>query len=362
MSNETILQAPVRLRKKIAAVRQVSSAHVAFIVEDESRVGRKLERYNVQFDYMAISRSWYLINEKKPSAILVSANLENEFGKYIDKLRVFARENSVPLILYTRTFEELAQNIARTYGFDDYCFGSLVSRSFLSHLSFFRRLKKYKLKHKGSFIKRYKHYYQYSKYFIKRSIDIAVAGSLLIGLSPLMLIIAAAIKLESKGPVFYISKRAGHGYQIFDFYKFRSMRKDADQQLNNLLSHNQYGTTFFKMKDDPRVTLLGNFLRCTSLDELPQLFNVIKGDMSLVGNRPLPLYEANQLTKDETAWRFLAPAGITGLWQITKRGKEEMSDEERINLDVSYAHQCGLLYDMKILLGTFPALFQKAKV
>lgn len=362
MDNETTLQAPLRLRKKIEAVRQMSSAHVAFIVEDERRVGRKIERFNVQFDYMTIHQALYLLDKKKPSAILVSANLENELGRYIDALRTFAKDNSIPLILYTRTFEKLAQNIARTYRFDDYCFGSLVSRNFLSHLSFFRRLKRYKLRHRGNFITKYKHYYQHSKYIAKRTLDVLVASTLLIALSPLMLIIALAIKLESKGPVFYVSKRAGQGYKVFDFYKFRSMRKDADRQLNDLLNHNQYGATFFKMKNDPRITWFGNFLRNTSLDELPQLFNVVKGDMSLVGNRPLPLYEANQLTKDETAWRFLAPAGITGLWQITKRGKDEMSDEERINLDVSYAHQCSLSYDLKILLGTFPALFQKAKV
>lgn len=362
MHNETTLQTPVRLRKKISAVRRTSSAHIAFFVEDERWVGRKLERYNVQFEHLSIHHGLHVLQERKPAAILVSANLENEFGKYISDLRAFAKEHSVPLILYTRSFEKLAQNIARTYHFDDYCFGSLLSQNFLSHIYFFRKLKKYKLRHPGKFVNKYRYYYQHSKHFIKRALDIAVAGALLIGFSPVMLIIAAIIKLESKGPVFYISKRAGQGYQVFDFYKFRSMRKDADREISSLMSHNQYGSTFFKMKDDPRVTLFGNFLRCTSLDELPQLFNVIKGDMSLVGNRPLPLYEANQLTKDKTAWRFLAPAGITGLWQITKRGKEEMSDEERISLDISYARSCCLWYDLKILMGTFPALFQKAKV
>ncbi|HCZ36917.1 MAG TPA: colanic biosynthesis UDP-glucose lipid carrier transferase, partial [Cytophagales bacterium] len=160
---------------------------------------------------------------------------------------------------------------------------------------------------------------------LKRVSDIILSSIALIVLSPILLLIAIIVKLESRGPVFYISKRAGSGYKIFDFYKFRSMRTGADKELKNLAHLNQYSensteTVFFKIKDDPRVTRFGLFLRNSSLDELPQLFNVLKGDMSLVGNRPLPLYEAERLTKDQIAWRFLAPAGITGLWQVTKRG------------------------------------------
>ena len=119
---------------------------------------------------------------------------------------------------------------------------------------------------------------------------------------------------------------------------------------------------FFKIKDDPRITKFGQFLRNSSLDEIPQLWNVLVGDMSLVGNRPLPLYEAEKLTKDQIAWRFLAPAGITGLWQITKRGKDNMSPDERIALDMEYAMKNSFWLDMKILLSTFPALLQKEKV
>jgi lipopolysaccharide/colanic/teichoic acid biosynthesis glycosyltransferase len=103
-------------------------------------------------------------------------------------------------------------------------------------------------------------------------------------------------------------------------------------------------------------------LRNTSLDEIPQLFNVLIGDMSLVGNRPLPLYEAEKLTNDQIAWRFLAPAGITGLWQVTKRGKDNMSPEERIALDMEYAMKNSFWLDAKIILSTIPALFQKEKV
>jgi lipopolysaccharide/colanic/teichoic acid biosynthesis glycosyltransferase len=145
------------------------------------------------------------------------------------------------------------------------------------------------------------------------------------------------------------------------------MRSGADRELKDLSHLNQYSegsgdAVFFKIKDDPRVTPFGQFLRNTSLDELPQLINVLKGDMSLVGNRPLPLYEAERLTKDQIAWRFLAPAGITGLWQVTKRGQKDMSLDERIHLDMEYAMKNSFTMDMKIIFSTFPALFQKEKV
>jgi len=202
----------------------------------------------------------------------------------------------------------------------------------------------------------------------KRVFDILSAGSILVGLSPVLLVIAALIKLDSKGDIIYKSKRVGTGYKIFDFYKFRSMKTGADKELQNLSALNQYaddgsGTkAFVKIVNDPRVTKLGNFLRNSSLDELPQLFNVLKGDMSLVGNRPLPLYEAEMLTSNEWSMRFLGPSGLTGLWQISKRGKGEMSDTERKKLDNFYAKNYSVWFDISIMLRTFPALFQKEKV
>ncbi|WP_026903392.1 sugar transferase [Pedobacter glucosidilyticus] len=204
---------------------------------------------------------------------------------------------------------------------------------------------------------------QYKIPFSKRLFDIVLSLLALIALSPFFIIVAVLIKLDSKGPVFYISKRVGTGYKIFDFYKFRSMRQDADKLVAELAKKNQYGdSAFFKIENDPRVTKLGNFLRNTSIDELPQLFNVLKGDMSLVGNRPLPLYEAEQLTTNEWSMRFLGPAGLTGLWQISKRGKKDMSDRERKKLDNFYASNYSLRLDLKIILKTIPALIQKEKV
>src|SRR5690606_19414882 len=174
----------------------------------------------------------------------------------------------------------------------------------------------------------------------KRLFDICFSLMALIILFPVLLIISLLIVFDSKGPVFYKSERAGTGYKVFNFYKFRSMRTNADKELESLKGLNQYTngsknsspTAFIKLKHDPRITKFGRFLRDSSLDELPQLFNVLKGDMSIVGNRPLPLYEAKMLTSNEWCQRFLGPSGITGLWQVTKRGRSEMSDQERREL------------------------------
>ncbi|HEY4156094.1 MAG TPA: sugar transferase [Puia sp.] len=202
--------------------------------------------------------------------------------------------------------------------------------------------------------------------FLKRSFEILVALFLLFTLAPLFLLIAIALKLESGGPVFYVSKRAGKGYRIFNFYKFRTMYDGSDQHMVELAHLNQYRGSreprFFKVKNDPRITRIGQFLRNTSLDELPQLINVLIGDMSLVGNRPLPLYEAETLTTDALAKRFLAPAGITGLWQIKKRGKQKMTEEERISLDIEYADNSNFLYDLWIIANTAQAMIQRENV
>lgn len=203
--------------------------------------------------------------------------------------------------------------------------------------------------------------------FIKRTFDVIVAAIAIAICSPLFLVIPILIRFDSKGPVFYLSKRAGKGFSIFNFFKFRTMVVNAQDQIDELADLNQYTNTekspvFFKLQNDPRVTKIGKFLRNSSLDELPQLFNVLRGDMSIVGNRPLPLYEASTLTTDEWAERFMAPAGITGLWQVSKRGKADMSNEERIQLDIDYARTRSLLTDFKILMRTPAALLQKADV
>lgn len=256
--------------------------------------------------------------------------------------------------------------------------------------------------------------YQFRMPLVKRVVDVVCAGAILLLLAPFLLVLAVLIKLESRGPVFYYSYRVGSGYKVFKFWKLRSMRSDADQMLDAMKGLNQYqaaaagaaaavptglcaactasGTgcqqqlvseqgqlicedqyrrhqrasgapAFIKIANDPRVTRLGRILRNTSIDELPQLYNVLRGDMSLVGNRPLPLYEAEKLLTDEHSRRFIAPAGITGLWQVSKRGKGgDMSEEERKALDVEYARSYSLKKDFEIILRTIPALFQKENV
>lgn len=199
----------------------------------------------------------------------------------------------------------------------------------------------------------------------KRVFDIIFSLSVLICLSPILLVIAILIKLESKGPLIYKSKRAGTGFQTFDFLKFRSMADGADKKIKELAHLNKYdgkennGPSFVKLKNDPRVTRVGKIIRKLSIDEIPQMINVLKGDMSVVGNRPLPLYEADQLTNDQWATRFLAPAGITGWWQINKQATKNLPESERMKLDIEYAEKFSIWFDLKIILKTIPAMIQK---
>ncbi|MBC8321809.1 MAG: sugar transferase [Bacteroidetes bacterium] len=261
--------------------------------------------------------------------------------------------------------------------------------------------------------KTYKNDHQFNDYRIglgKRLFDIIFSALALIVFSPFLLLIIISIKLTSRGQLLFKSERVGTGYDIFTFYKFRTMYKGADKERVRLSELNEYlishkknsvgfiniencpecelgkpcspslfidgieicenlylrkkrerllETTFFKVKDDPRITTVGKFLRNTNLDEFPQFINVLKGDMSIVGNRPIPLYEADKLTTDEWSYRFLAPAGITGLWQVHKDNK--LKAENRIRLDNQYAMVGSPKQDLIIILKTIPALFRIRK-
>ena len=263
----------------------------------------------------------------------------------------------------------------------------------------------------------------------KRLFDIFFSALAIIVLSPIFIITAIAIRLESPGPILFKSKRVGTNYTIFDFLKLRSMYIDAEQRLKEVSKKagNQYSekddkeeesnatitaplgdeaemmmmdmgmesdmmisddevmlvgddfvvaegdynkekeeeinNAFVKIENDPRVTKVGRFIRKYSIDELPQLFNILKGDMSIVGNRPLPLYEAEKLTVDTSIDRFMAPAGLTGLWQVEERGKGgAMSAEERKQLDITYGQTYNFMLDMKIIFRTLTAFVQKENV
>lgn len=257
----------------------------------------------------------------------------------------------------------------------------------------------------------------------KRAFDVVFALSAIIVLSPLMIVTVLAIKIESKGPVLFRSKRVGTNYKIFDFLKFRSMYADAEKRLmelsktSNLYAGGESVTVitsplgeeaeqemkdkgmesemmisddevmlvgddyvvaesdfnrqkdqnnsnaFVKIENDPRVTKVGRFIRKYSIDELPQLFNILKGDMSVVGNRPLPVYEAEKLTADNSIDRFMAPAGLTGLWQVEERSKGGyMSAEERKQLDIRYGQTYSFALDIKIIFRTFCAFVEKENV
>jgi lipopolysaccharide/colanic/teichoic acid biosynthesis glycosyltransferase len=186
--------------------------------------------------------------------------------------------------------------------------------------------------------------------FMKRLMDVVGALCGLIFLSPVFLIVAILIKLEDpKGPILFKQTRMGKNEQEFGMYKFRSMVTDAEEKLKDLLQHNEVSGAMFKMKDDPRVTKIGKFIRKTSIDELPQLLNVLKGDMSLVGPRPPLLREVKEYTSYDKQ-RLLITPGCTGLWQVTDRNS--VGFKEMVELDLEYINKRGIIYDFKIILKT----------
>ena len=189
--------------------------------------------------------------------------------------------------------------------------------------------------------------------FLKRIMDIVLSTIVLVLHWPLLLVIAIAIKLESPGPVIYPSLRVGKKGRRFVCYKFRTMVSGADELKDNLRRLNQRRGPFFKIADDPRVTRLGRFLRKYSLDELPQFWNVLKGDMSLVGPRPHPLDDVERYSPWHHGRLDVKP-GLTGLWQVTARANP--SFETCMVLDLGYIRSWSLLLDCRILMMTIPAV------
>jgi lipopolysaccharide/colanic/teichoic acid biosynthesis glycosyltransferase len=360
----------------------------------------------------------YLRERELPAAVICEYAVPGGNGiEMFEWVRARPRYNALPFILVSQEFREDLYKRAFTSRADDYFVHPLpLAASLHSRISYLRT---YRSKKGDDPVLNIKDI-PYRMPLSKRIFDIFVSFFALLFLSPILLLIILAIRLESKGKVYYISKRVGR--KPFDFYKLRSMRTGADAELAKLAKEkNQYAaekktaeidfslpcprcselpqgqtcsplmhisehsicdywynyqkkevakskSAFIKIVDDPRITRVGKFIRNTSIDELPQLINVLKGDMSIVGNRPLPVYEAELLTGDVMSKRFLAPAGITGLWQVELRGRGgNMSEEERKSLDNEYAdHFVGdnysFWYDLKLILRTIPALLQKDTV
>ncbi len=332
---------------------------------------------------------------------------ENAQGiELLKEIRASSKFSKIPFILQVDKITLEKRDNARKLLADDIFDSLFSSGDLLARLRYFNQKHWYIAERASRQIEK-----SYTKIpFWKRAFDVAASGSAILLLSPILLLVALMIRLDSKGPIIYRSKRVGSGYHIFSLFKFRTMRIDADSMMKKMASLNMYNkgseekedaafrcceecsskksckkllflddkeicekvyqktkeetAAFMKFQNDPRITRIGSFLRNSSIDELPQLFNILQGDMSLVGNRPLPLYEAEKLTTDNKILRFAGPAGLTGLWQVTKRGKgkADMSEEERSELDVTYAKDFSFAMDLKIILKTIPALFQSENV
>ncbi len=189
----------------------------------------------------------------------------------------------------------------------------------------------------------------------KRALDLAVAGSTLVALTPLFAVLTVIVRLDSRGPSFFAQTRIGLNGEPFTCWKFRSMYTDAEERLALLADRNEAAGPLFKMRDDPRCTRSGRFLRKTSLDELPQLWNVLVGDMSLVGPRP-PLPSEVQRYEHRHYRRLRGVPGITGLWQV--RARERHNFEEMVELDVEYLDHVSLASDLRILASTIPVVLR----
>lgn len=361
----------------------------------------------LQAEYFASKESVLeALHENFPADVIL-AHLDGGGLQLLDIIRGSSGFGNIPFVLMVDRLSQEAIDVAKAKHADDVFSVRFDDGDLLTRIKYFKKRQWY-VANKAS----QKIGSQGSKTpFWKRTIDVITTGGAVILLLPVFLLVALLIRLDSKGPVFYKSKRVGSGYKIFDLYKFRTMRTDADQLIRKMAALSMYNKTtepvqqiennglcaeclagnrcksllfhdgkeiceklyhfqkdqkaaFMKFQNDPRITRFGQFLRNSSLDELPQLINILKGDMSLVGNRPLPLYEAEKMTTDDKILRFAGPAGLTGLWQVTKRGKgkADMSEEERTQLDITYAKEFSFKMDMQIILKTFPALLQSENV
>jgi lipopolysaccharide/colanic/teichoic acid biosynthesis glycosyltransferase len=344
----------------------------------------------------------------KLDAVLCSLGIKgmNAYSLF-NHMRYHNLLNRIPFIVVAQRFEFASRILARQNNVDDYYSLPLDVERLETRVKF---LWKYKAEYTKTSQKKTFEDFENSPYktpFFKRAFDVSMSGLAILALSPVLLLTALAIRVESKGKVFYSSKRIGSNFHEFDFYKFRSMYQDADKRLKEVEHLNQYQgvslgnecprckvlpdgvfcssllmqdnnteiceyffikkknakAAFLKIENDPRITKVGQFIRNTSIDELPQLFNIVIGNMSIVGNRPLPVGEATAITKSRWARRFKAAAGLTGLWQVELRGKDgDMSEEERFEYDNTYAENNTFWGDILLIFRTLKIFIQKGSV
>lgn len=384
--------------------------------DPEFKTPVSFENYQVEIGTAdnPFSASQWISTNGLPDAVVCERKIpgSNGFGFHDFWINQFDAEKRIPFILLDD--EKNSENVSKALqkNIDDVYVMPVKAETLISRILILKKIKP--LTGSDSTSKAIV-FEPYKTPFFKRTFDIVSASIGLLLISPLLVLFVIAIRLESKGKVYYISKRVGSGYKVFDFYKLRSMYTNADKRLQELSHLNQYlkeahpknsqkseqsykpnikpaqsstligddiniseaehlqakkekqESAFVKFENDPRITRVGHIIRKLSIDELPQLINVIKGDMSIVGNRPLPMYEAELLTTDDWTDRFHGPAGITGLWQVEARGKtSKMSPEERKGLDNKYSEIARSPYsfwkDIWIILRTIPAVFQKENV
>ena len=376
------------------------------------------ENYSVEISSVdnPFSASNWIAENGLPDALICERKIpgSNGFGFYDFWVEQFDVDKRIPFILLDDEKNQETIQKALQKKIDDVYVKPAKTEILISRILMLKKIKQLTDKPSISKLSAFK---GYKTPFFKRMFDVVSASIGLLFLSPILILFVIAIRIESKGKVYYTSKRVGSGYKVFDFYKLRSMYTNSDKRLKELAHLNQYHketpssepvvteipsrqnpiqasakssvligddttvsevdhlkdkkekqeTAFVKFENDPRITKVGHIIRKLSIDELPQLINVIKGDMSIVGNRPLPTYEAEMLTTNEWAERFHGPAGITGLWQVEARGKSsKMSPEERKSLDNKYSEIARGKYsfwkDIWIILRTIPAVFQKENV
>ncbi|MHB8128932.1 MAG: sugar transferase [Mobilitalea sp.] len=337
----------------LAVYKKSKSSYKVMIITTSDQISNVLEqfRYENEWEYQVTFLTIldkYMVGQKV-HGIEVKADFLNMFDvakqEVLDGVFIHI-PSSYPLNFNLEEFVLEFQNMGITVDLSINTFGLRINEKFVRQISGYHVL---------TFSNRI---FNESQMFLKRIVDIAggLVGCLITVLC--ILFIAPAIRIESKGPIFFKQVRIGKNGRRFRIFKFRSMYIDAEERLTDLMKHNEMNGLMFKMKDDPRITKVGSFLRRTSLDELPQFFNILKGDMSLVGTRP-PTEKEFLKYEGRHKGRLALKSGLTGLWQVS--GRSNITEfEEVVKLDLDYIGNWSLMLDVKIILKTIGVvLFRK---